>query len=171
MINEGRKVRYYERQYMRHPLLLAVVGFIGALMWVAFVRQIIYNIPFGTNPAPDWLMWLFVLLFGVGLPVLMYGAHLEILLWDGVLMYRYVPFHVRWRTVPCSAIVRAEAVTYSPLREFGGWGIRWGRWGRAYSASGTRGVRIECREGDRFLLGSGRAQELAQCILICGKGE
>ena len=158
---------YYERQYVRHPALLAIVGIIGALMWVAFVPQIIYGMPFGTNPAPDGVMWLFVIVFGVGLPALVFGARLEILLGDGDLMYRYVPFHLAWRRVPCSAIVRAEAVTYAPLREFGGWGVRYGRRERAYSASGTRGVRIECSDGDRFLLGSGRSEELARCIAAC----
>ncbi len=172
MSDEGNGTAFYEVQYMRHPALLAVVGVIAALMWISFVQQIIYGVPFGTNPAPDWVMWLFVLLFGVGLPVLIYAAHLETVVQGGALIFRYVPFHLAWRVVPCTSIVRAEAEDYSPLREFGGWGIRFGRRGRAYSASGNRGVRIECRNGDRFLLGSGRAAELARYIGECiGKEE
>ena len=162
---------FYEAQYMRHPVLLAVVGIIAALMWVAFVQQMIYGVPFGTNPAPDGVMWFSVLLFGVGFPVLIYTACLETVVRDGALMFRYVPFHLAWRVVPCTFIVRAEAEDYSPLWEFGGWGIRFGRRGRAYSVAGSRGVRIECRDGNRFLLGSGRAAELARCIRECMRQE
>ena len=158
---------FCEVQYMRHPALLTFVAIIAAFMWISFVRQVIYGIPFGTNPAQDWVLWVFVLVFGIGLPVLIYTARLETVVRDGSLMFRYVPFHLSWRMVPCASIVRAEAQRYSPLREFGGWGIRFGRRGRAYTASGSRGVRIECRDGDRFLLGSGRAVELARCIAEC----
>ena len=158
---------FYEVQYMRHPALLAFVAIIAAFMWISFVRQVVYGIPFGAHPAQDWVLWVFVLLFGVGLPVLIYTARLETVVREGALMFRYVPFHMSWRVVPCTSIVRADAQRYSPLREFGGWGIRFGRRGRAYSASGSRGVRIECRDGDRFLLGSARAVELARCIAAC----
>jgi hypothetical protein len=171
MNDDENDAAFYEVQYMRHPVLLAVVGIIAALMWISFVQQIIYGVPFGTNPAPDVVMWVFVLLFGVGLPVLIYAARLETVVRDGALMFRYVPFHLAWRVVPCASIVRAKAEDYSPLREFGGWGIRFGWKGRAYSASGNMGVRIECRDGDRFLLGSGRAAELARCIGECMRQE
>jgi len=71
-----------------------------------------------------------------------------------------------WRPkrIPFSAISRAEAVTYRPLAEYGGWGIRKGRNGWAWNISGNRGVRIRYTDGKEFLIGSQRADELARAI-------
>ena len=67
---------------------------------------------------------------------------------------------VRWwillrRSIARDEIVTARAVTYEPMREFGGWGIRFGRNGsRAYSMSGDRGVELILANGKRIVLGS-----------------
>ena len=57
-----------------------------------------------------------------------------------------------------------EAVTYEPMRQYGGWGIRLGVDGWAYNVSGNKGVRIHMRDGKNFLIGSQRAEELAEAI-------
>lgn len=77
---------------------------------------------------------------------------------------------IRWsilarREIPRSDIVSAEAITYHPMREFGGWGIRIGREGaRSYSMSGDRAVELTLTNGKRVLLGSLDAESLAAAI-------
>lgn len=61
-------------------------------------------------------------------------------------------------------IERAVAETYSPLREFGGWGIRGLGKNRALNMQGNRGVRLTLKNGDRMLIGSARAEDLAMAI-------
>jgi hypothetical protein len=56
--------------------------------------------------------------------------------------------------------VDARAVAYQPLLEYGGWGIRLGRRGWAYTISGNRGVQIALKDGKSFLLGSQREIEM-----------
>jgi hypothetical protein len=70
----------------------------------------------------------------------------------------------RPRHIPFGEIREAKAVTYRPIREYGGWGVRRGRNGWAYNVSGDRGVRIVYRDGSTFLIGSQRAEELEQAI-------
>lgn len=73
---------------------------------------------------------------------------------------------LRWIQIRIAAkdITSAEAVTYSPLLEFGGWGIQMGADGtRAYSARRNLGVRI-ATEKRRHLIGSMRAEELAAAL-------
>ena len=55
-------------------------------------------------------------------------------------------------------------MTYSPLVEYGGWGIR--GWGKnvALNARGNRGVRLMLMDGRRVLVGSQRAEELAAAL-------
>ena len=70
------------------------------------------------------------------------------------------------KKVPFSEIEGMEPVTYSPIREFGGWGIRFGfqGQGKAYNVSGNLGVQLEMSDGERLLVGSQRPQELAGAI-------
>ncbi len=66
--------------------------------------------------------------------------------------------------IPLRNVVRAYARTYQPLREYGGWGIRVGPSGRAFNMRGNQGVQLELRSGQRVLLGSDRADALAETI-------
>jgi len=68
------------------------------------------------------------------------------------------------RRVPFSEIVSIESVRYSPIREFGGWGVR--GWGarKAWSARGSLAVALTL-EGDRLLLvGSDHPRRLEERI-------
>ena len=58
-------------------------------------------------------------------------------------------------------IESCESVTYRPIRDFGGWGVRYGRSGKAYNVYGKRGVQLVFTDGRRLLLGSQRPDEFA----------
>jgi hypothetical protein len=69
------------------------------------------------------------------------------------------------RVVLVAAIVRLEVVSYRPLVDYWGWGIRSGRDGeRVLNARGNRGVRIELSDGTRLLIGSQRPEVLALAL-------
>ena len=76
---------------------------------------------------------------------------------------RYFPF-LR-KTFPLGDIVATTARSYDPM-EYGGWGVRGfpGRYGWAYIVRGNRGVELEFTNGNRLMLGSQRAEELARAI-------
>ncbi len=82
---------------------------------------------------------------------------------DGVYA-RFAPFHREARFFPFEEIVTHRAVTYRPIAEYGGWGLRRGRNGSAYNVSGNRGVLLTFRDGTTLLLGSRRADELDAAI-------
>jgi hypothetical protein len=69
------------------------------------------------------------------------------------------------RVVPLGDIRRVELVTFRPIADYGFWGVRSGRDGdRALIARGNRGVRLELADGSLLVIGSQRAEELAQAI-------
>lgn len=74
----------------------------------------------------------------------------------------FVPLYRRHFALP--EIAAAEAVTYSPIADYGGWGIR--GWGRniALNARGNQGVRLVLGDGRRVLVGSQRPQDLAEAL-------
>jgi len=72
------------------------------------------------------------------------------------------PLYVR--NIPLSEIEAASSVTYSPIGEYGGWGIR-GMGSRvALNARGNRGVLLTLKSGATILIGSQRPDELAAAI-------
>jgi hypothetical protein len=79
------------------------------------------------------------------------------------LLIRYAPLFRR--SIPLSAIVKAEARRYNPMLEYGGWGIRgWWRGRTIYSVSGNQCVEFELSDGRTFAVGSRRAVELAEAV-------
>jgi len=84
---------------------------------------------------------------------------------DGIYI-KYSPFHMSYRKIPLSEIASVEARTYSPLREYGGWGCRGFGKNIAYNVSGNRGVQLVLRDGKRLLIGSQKPEELADAILL-----
>jgi hypothetical protein len=69
------------------------------------------------------------------------------------------------RVVPIGTIQRLEVVSYRPLADYWGWGIRSGRDGeRVLNARGNRGVRLYLFDGSRLLIGSQRPEALALAI-------
>jgi len=70
--------------------------------------------------------------------------------------------------VPLTEVALAEAVEYSPLREYGGWGIRGSRRRRALNARGNRGVLLTRTDGTTLLVGSQRPRELLDALARAG---
>ncbi|WP_049947417.1 hypothetical protein [Candidatus Halobonum tyrrellensis] len=83
---------------------------------------------------------------------------------DDGLYVRFAPFHRSFRRVPWSAVESVESTRYRPLREYGGWGIRWRPRAVAFNVSGSRGVFVERPDDRDLLIGSQRPDELATAI-------
>lgn len=137
---------------------------IALLFWAYFVVQVLGGEPVGSDPAPDAFIIVFWLLFGIGLPALFHGIRMETRVGPLGVHLRHFPFHRQFRRWPFERIRSAEARTYRPLREYGGWGIRIGPGGLAYNVKGDRGVQLVLTSGQRILLGSQEPGALAAAI-------
>ncbi len=63
------------------------------------------------------------------------------------------------RSFAFETIQSAEVVTYNPIREYGGWGIR-GIPVTCLNARGNRGVKLKLKDGKSMLIGSQKPEEL-----------
>lgn len=104
-----------------------------------------------------------VLLLVLGIPIWFWFLRLITEVHDDAVHVQFIPLWRR-RVIPFRDIRTAVACTYSPLRDYGGWGLRWGPQGQAYNVSGDRGVLLELVSGKRLLIGSQRAEELEAAI-------
>ena len=156
---EFREVQRF-RQVWLWMLVLAITG----MQWVAAVEQLLFRRSFGDNPMQDIHLAIYWLIFGVGLPALLFFSQLITEVRDDGIYFRFSPFHGTFRRIAFSEIKRCEVLNYRPIRDYGGWGIRVRCKGKAYNVSGNRGVQIELLDSDRLLIGSQRADEFWQAI-------
>jgi hypothetical protein len=99
-----------------------------------------------------------IAVFAVGMPLLILSIHLDIVVREDELSIRFFP--LRRRHYQKNEIISHSVVAYRPLRDFGGWGIRYGRMGKAYTVSGDGGARLVLVDGRAVIIGTRRAEEL-----------
>lgn len=153
---------FHETQRFRQWWLILLIGGIAVLSWAMFAQQIGRGRPVGNNPVSDWGVWLLWLLLGIGLPAAFFLLRMETTVSSDRVEIRFWP--LAHRVIPGAEVAGASARTYSPLREYGGWGIRGFARNRAYSVRGNQGVQLVLRNGNRVLIGTQRPRELETAI-------
>ena len=157
---------YREVQRFRQVWIWVIVFSIVGLVWYATVSQLLLDRPFGSTPMPDILLAIFWFIFGIGLPALFFFSQLITEVCDDGIYICFFPFHWSFRRIAFIEVKQYKVRTYRPIIEYGGWGIRYGRKGKAYNVSGNRGVQIDLSNGKRLLIGSRRAEELWRAIQV-----
>jgi hypothetical protein len=155
-------IHFREEQRFRQPWLLALLILPCVPIFYGGYQQLASGRPWGNRPMPDAGFAVFLAGF-VFFLVWFLRLKLVTEVRDEEL---YIKFVLLWRArrVPLGQIRRVAALTYRPLADYGGWGIRRGRRGMAYNVSGSRGVLLDLSDGKSVLIGSQRAEELARAI-------
>jgi len=156
----GGTLLFREVQYFRNlPLMMAAMG--GMAVVIVLLLFQVRNLSARDAPllpvyVPIFIMALMLLLFVV--------MRLEVEVSTTSFRYRFFPFLPFWREFRLDFVESAEAVTYRPILEFGGWGIRYGRGMWAYTVSGNRGVVVRIRSGRTFMIGTSKPEELQRSL-------
>jgi hypothetical protein len=151
-----------EQQRFRQPRVRILLAIPPAAMLLILGWQVILGHPWGTRPMSNarvigWTVFLCLLylrLITVRLVTHVGSGELTVAmrgLW-------------RERHIPLNGIKAAKIVTYDAARDYGGYGIRTSRQGKAYIAGGGRGVRLELLKGGAVLVGSARPEELLAAV-------
>jgi len=159
---------FEEVQRFNQPWLLLVL-FIPVVVFIwGFVQQIIMKVPFGNNPAPDWFFLILFAFLG-GLIFLFFKMRLITRIDKSGIAYRFTPFYNKEKMINWSEVSRVEVTRYNPLKEYGGWGIRYGRKGKALNVRGNYGMMIEFHGGKNLLIGTQKPEELQRTLHALGK--
>ncbi len=162
---------FREEQQFRQPwlwILLAVTLLpVAALFGYGMVQQLIDGKPWGDNPMSDTALLIVgsaTILFSLGLIYVFFVLKLITEVREEGLYIRFYPFP--HRMIRYGDIKSCKARTYRPIMEYGGWGIRYGFQGKggAYNVYGDQGVQLHCHKGKPLLIGSQKAERLAQAI-------
>ncbi len=174
---EGRIMQVPETAYVREEqrftqpwfwiLVILGAGFMIINFAMGMVQQLIQGRPWGTDPMSNTMLWImgpFFIIFGILLLLLFFSIRLVVEVRPSGLYLRFYPFHRRFHRIPLEKAVGIESVTYRPVLDYGGWGIRYTAKGKAYNVSGKRGVRIDMEGGTHILIGSQDPEKIVQAV-------
>ncbi len=98
------------------------------------------------------------------LAYLIFIASLDTKITANGVFIKFRPFHRKWILFPFENIKEAKSHKYNPIRDYGGWGIRYSTKGKAYNVSGDMGVLIKFSDDTNLLIGSQKHLDLASVI-------
>jgi hypothetical protein len=75
---------------------------------------------------------------------------------------RLFPFHLQFKYFPWKTIQKTYIREYSPIGEYGGWGLRMGLFGKgkAYNISGNIGLQLVFKDNKKLLIGTQKSEEI-----------
>jgi len=150
IVQAGQPVSYWESQ---NP------PYVGALMVIMPLIMIAAAIFTWTS-----LPWLSIMLGLIAVAMIgTYGGFRTQLTRDTI-MVRMGLLGIKLLQLKTADITGVEVHSFSPLHDFGGYGIRFNREMKAYYLQGDRGVKITCSDGKKYLIGSDHPEHLAAVI-------
>ena len=133
--------------------------------WVTLM-SIFFPALFLTLAVVFWFqqIWIFYEMAILGiLFILPYGGQ-RVLVTRQEVAVRWGVFGFRVMRLKTEDIGSAEVMEFSPLRDFGGLGIRFGQGMTAYFLRGTRGVVVTTKNSKKYLVGSDNPEQLLAVI-------
>ncbi|MGB6947214.1 MAG: hypothetical protein WBE37_32745 [Bryobacteraceae bacterium] len=138
-------------------LAIPPLGMLGLLVW-----QVVLGHPWGKQPMSNanvigWTVFLWLIYLRLITVRLVTDVR------NGALV---ITMRGLWRSrrIPIDRIQTVETITHDVARDYGGYGIRSTRDGKAYVAGGTRGVRVTLAGGEKLVVGSQRPEDLAATL-------
>lgn len=151
---------FTENQKFNQWWIILFLGVYTAAVWAIAFAQLIMKIPVGNDPTSNTAMLIIWLVAGVLMPGLFLAMNMHTEITNDGLNVKFFPFHLKPRHFSVQQIESAEAVVYSPIREYGGWGIRYGKNGLAYNVRGNEGVLLKLKDNKNVLIGTQKKDEL-----------
>ena len=124
-----------------------------------------------TEPAQTTIS--FIISFGLGmlLPLFFWQMKLVTRIAEEGIYVRFTPFHFKEKFYAWDSLTACYVRTYSPLMEYGGWGIKYGFGGQGlvYNVSGKVGLQLKFKQGDPVLIGTQKGEEIKALLAEFGR--
>ena len=152
---------FEESQSFRQPLLWLFMGIVlllaaGPQLWIMLGRN-------GVSAVQIAVLAVTVAIF-LGVGSLLYLSRVETAVGSQGLIYRFYPLQISRRTLPWEDMHSLEVVTVKPIRDFGGWGLRYSGKGTALIVSGNLCVRIGLANSGSLFIGSAKPGQLLAAL-------
>lgn len=160
ILNMKTESFYLEKQKFNQTWIKAVFYFLLILTFflaiIIFAKKnnvLIASIPF-------CVVALIFILFG--------KMELILVINDENISYQFIPFQPRMRSINKKDILHISLDNYNPIADYGGWGIRFGRKGKAYTIDGNFGIQLNIVGNKNILIGTMKPKEVYSILKETG---
>ena len=166
---QGRIYFSEQQRFKQVWLWLLLIGINGFFIY-GFITQVFLGKVFGDNPTNNGVLAALTLMV-LAISICIAFARLETAIDETGVHYRFYPFFRIEKTIPWNRISEAYVRAYSPIGEYGGWGLRIGILGKgqAFNVAGNQGFQLVYDGGRRLLLGTQKPEMLRGALLQLGK--
>lgn len=158
---------FTEQQHFRQIWIWIQLLTINGFFIFGVMKQVIGGETFGDKPASDAAL-LMLLVFTILLSVFVFMIKLETSVTKEGIYVRFFPFLIKEKFFAWDNLVECYIRKYAPIREYGGWGIRYSLFGKgkAYNISGNYGLQLKFKDGKALLIGTNKPEELENALLM-----
>lgn len=96
--------------------------------------------------------------------LLFYFMNLETTITKEAIAIKYFPFHLKKRMYSFAEIQHLEVIKYNPIGDYGGWGVRLSRYGKAFNVKGEYGLKLYFTNRKPLLIGTQKPDELKKIL-------
>jgi hypothetical protein len=157
------KILFSETQHFTQTWLKAILAVVNGLLVIGFVVQVVLGHAIGNNPMTDTSLILttFSMLL---ITSMFFFIRMDTLIKKDGIYVRQVPFHSLYKVYHWEDLTQSYVRQYSPLGEFGGWGMRGVGKNRAFNISGDQGIQLETKNGAKMLIGTNKPDEATEIL-------
>lgn len=163
----NNEILFSETQKFRQWWLWVILIGINALLLYGVYQQVLKGQTFGSKPASNTEL---LVITGITLLLTIFILFIRLDTYikeDGVYV-KFFPLHVKARHYSWPQLSKCYVRKYSPIREFGGWGLRIGLFGKAYNISGNQGLQLEFADDRKLLIGTQKSKQLTEALIRVG---
>ncbi len=163
-----KQIFFSEKQKFKQWWIWLILIGINTTFLIAICMQLFAGIPFGNNPMND-VSLIISFAAAVIFSLLFISLKLETQISAEGIYIRFFPFHLKVKFLPWDDIKTSIVRKYSPIGEYGGWGLRGFKSDMAYNVSGNMGLQLEFISGKKLLIGTQKPDEIKKVLLTLGK--
>lgn len=158
-----------KQQFRQWWIWLLLVG-LNAPFAAGVIKQIGLGQPFSDDPMTNTQLICATITVAL-LTIFIFSIRLETQIRPDGIYVQFYPFHFKYRYYSWSSLRKSYVRQYSPLGEYGGWGLRLGGFGngKAFNISGNKGLQLEFTTGEKLLIGTNKPEELNSVLLSIGQ--
>lgn len=146
-----------------------MIGVNGLLLSGVF-KQLISGQKSGGNAMSD-MGSLLIIVFTTLFTILFINIRLETQISEEGIYVKFFPVHLSFRLYTWENITKSFVRQYDPIREYGGWGLRFGLSGtrKAFNVSGDKGLQLEFADHKKLLIGTNKPDEITETLKRIGQ--
>jgi hypothetical protein len=162
------KTLFSETQRFRQWWLWVLLIGSNVFTFYGVYKQVITGHLFGDKPASNTEL---LVIAGISLlgTILFLAVRLDTQIKNDGVYVKFFPLHLKFRHYPWTELSKCYVRKYSPMAEYGGWGLRFGFGGKAYNISGNQGLQLEFKNKKTLLIGTQRPEELTKALVNAGQ--